>query len=424
MQTQTQPPATSYREVTPFPQQPANRVPDRPPDLSHDPYKTLPPRWSRNDRLSANTITQFSKLWDNSNKYTGNAYDLLDDKIKVFFSICWQVDIQEEQFYAVFPRTLTGRAETFYIQVVERDDSFASAYMAIKNHFDHDVHHQHYYTDWTTTTFARTRTENPEKGLHEVLQILLDKLQLCQRALGKNFEGEDALRTTVINACRGVPELEMALFKPATICEGLFSDLRSAVETHLARQHTTQMVADQYYLDRRYNSNGRIRGQSQGAGGFKGAFRTGEQRVDNGRGFKPRWKKKCFVCQKEGCWSTNHTDKERKAARAQFFSACHFTGGQPTMDFSVHLAEYEGSEHTSQYNQRGWREEDCEDDDNDNVTEAYAEHQFFKEQCLSDQAFLHHLSGDDIYSRDKPSAPASQGAYWPQRSMAWSTVLT
>ena len=80
--------------------------------------------------------------------------------------------------------------------------------------------------------------ENPDKGLHEVLQILLDKLQLCQRALGKNFEGEDALHTTVINACRGVPELEMALFKPAVLCEGLFSDLRSTVKTYLARQHT------------------------------------------------------------------------------------------------------------------------------------------------------------------------------------------
>ncbi|KAF2027215.1 hypothetical protein EK21DRAFT_102750 [Setomelanomma holmii] len=123
-----------------------------PPDLPHDLYKTLPPR---------------------CNKYTGNAYDLLNDEIK---------------FHAVFPCILTGRVETFYIQVVERDDSFARAYMAIKNHFNHNVHHQHYYTDWTTTTFAHTCAENPNKGLHE-------------RALGKNFEGEDALRTTVINAC-------------------------------------------------------------------------------------------------------------------------------------------------------------------------------------------------------------------------------
>jgi hypothetical protein len=145
------------------------------------------------------------------------------------------VDIQEEQFHAVFPRILTGRAETFYIQVIERDDSFTKAYTVIKNYFDYDVYYQHYYTDWTTTSFARTRAENPEKGLYEVLQMLLDKLQLCQRALRKNFEGEDVLRTTVINACRRVLELEIALFKLANIYKGLFSDLRSIVKTHLIR---------------------------------------------------------------------------------------------------------------------------------------------------------------------------------------------
>ncbi|KAF1970758.1 hypothetical protein BU23DRAFT_581893 [Bimuria novae-zelandiae CBS 107.79] len=232
-------------------------VPSRPPELPHDPYKTLSPRCK---------------------KYTGDAYDLLDNKIKIFFSICWQVDIKEEEFYAVFPRILTGRAEMFYIQVVERDDSFASAYMAIKNHFDHDVHHQHYYTDWTTTSFARTRMENPEKGLYE----------LCQRALGKNFKGEDALRTTVINACRGVPELEMALFKPALICEGLFLDLRSAIETHLARGFRGS------------------RGGSRGRGGFSGGFRGGQAGTRGSQRFNSYDSRQC--------WLTNYTDEERKAA--------------------------------------------------------------------------------------------------------------
>lgn len=253
--------------------------------------------------------------------------------------------------------------------------------MAIKNHFDHNVHHQHYYTDWTTTSFARIRMEIPDKDLHEVLQILLDKLQLCQRALGKNFEGEDALRTTVINACRGVPELEMALFKPATIYEGLFADLRSAVETHLARQHTKQMLMgtetteDQYYLDRRYTNNRRGRGQ------LRGQLSMQRSRNDYGeRRYLPRWKKKCFVCQKEGCWSTKHTDQERKAARTQFLLACHFTGVEPPADFAMHLVEYEGTGDTNQYSQDGWRKEDDYENDshydvnNQHFTAADAEY--------------------------------------------------
>ncbi|KAI1557230.1 hypothetical protein PtrEW7m1_012187, partial [Pyrenophora tritici-repentis] len=61
----------------------------------------------------------------------------------------------------------------------------------------------------------------------------------------------------------------------------------------------------------------------------------------------------------------------------EFFSMLYFTGAPPPKDFSVHLAEYEGIEHTSQYNQRGWKEEeDCEDDDNDDGT---GEQQYFEQ---------------------------------------------
>ncbi|KAF1937069.1 hypothetical protein EJ02DRAFT_459019, partial [Clathrospora elynae] len=119
---------------------------------------------------------------------------------------------------------------------------------------------------------------------------------------------------------------------------------------------------NQYYLDRRYNGNRRGRGGyrgNRGNGGNQRSFNNSE------RSFTPRWKKKCFVCQKEGCWSTNHTDEERKAARAQFLSACHFAGAQPPADFSVHLAEYEGS----------WSDNDDNDSEQQHFTAAYVAHQ-------------------------------------------------
>lgn len=40
---------------------------------------------------------------------------------------------------------------------------------------------------------------------------MLDKLQLCQRALGPNYAGDEILRMTVLRACKGVPEFEHAL---------------------------------------------------------------------------------------------------------------------------------------------------------------------------------------------------------------------
>ncbi|KAF1934538.1 hypothetical protein EJ02DRAFT_461106, partial [Clathrospora elynae] len=161
------------------------------------------------------------------------------------------------------------------------------------------------------------------------------------------------------------------------------------------------VTEDQYYLDRRYNGNRRGRGGYRG--GFQGGFQGGGNRGNGGnqrsfnnseRSFTPRWKKKCFVCQKEGCWSTNHTDEERKAARAQFLLACHFAGAQPPADFSVHLAEYKGSEQTNQYTMEGWSNDDDDDSKQQHFTVAYA--------------FIHQISGDNIYSRGTPSTPALQ----------------
>ena len=62
---------------------------------------------------------------------------------------------------------------------------------------------------------------------------MLSKLQLCQRALGPEYAGEYALRTTIITACRGVKEFEMALFKPPILYKELFGDLRSSIENAL-----------------------------------------------------------------------------------------------------------------------------------------------------------------------------------------------
>jgi hypothetical protein len=47
------------------------------------------------------------------------------------------------------------------------------------------------------------KQENPDQTLYQALDHLLDKLQLCQRALGPAYAGEDALRITVIRVTPG-----------------------------------------------------------------------------------------------------------------------------------------------------------------------------------------------------------------------------
>ena len=405
-------------QTTPFPppppQQSWSRAPYAPypvqmqympqPNLpSYDPYSTLPPRPVPNARLDPSISSQFVKTFDRKKKYTGEPYDLLEDKLRMFFNICYHAEIRPEQFHAVFPRILTGRAEAYYLHYINRDDTFAAAYEKIKTHFDTEVNHHYYYTDWTSTTFNKMRQESTEKNMHKVLQTLLDKLQLCQRALGPDYAGEANLRTAVIKACRGVPELEHALFKPAKLCEELFSDMRSSIETHMSRVSTQQMMMDdaedgQYYLDRRYNNSRR------GRGNFRGGSRRDDPREQSRGGrrdVRPRdWKKKCFVCHKEGCWSTKHTDEERRKSRNAYVAHCNFTG-TTIDDFATYLTDYEGHEMNQQLPQDEKSDDDEEYDESDT---------FLVETCqyLTNQAFLHQLTGEDVFRTNNSDVPATQ----------------
>jgi hypothetical protein len=56
---------------------------------------------------------------------------------------------------------------------------FLTVYTKLKNHLDTDVNHSHYYADRRIIFFVKVQREHPDKSLHEVLDIMLDKLQLC-----------------------------------------------------------------------------------------------------------------------------------------------------------------------------------------------------------------------------------------------------
>ena len=59
-----------------------------------DPYKAVPPIKFSNKKLDLKIINVFTKMWDRKKKYTGKLYNLLDDKLKIFYSICYYADIQ------------------------------------------------------------------------------------------------------------------------------------------------------------------------------------------------------------------------------------------------------------------------------------------------------------------------------------------
>jgi hypothetical protein len=156
------------------------------------------------------------------------------------------------------------------------------------------MNYNHYFTNWITITFSQMKFKHPDKTFYEALDLLLDKLQLCQRALGKEFMGEDALRTNVIRACRDVPELKQALFKSARGCKKLFSDFRFFIQIELSKQQLFYLeeAARVNYTDRTYNNNRRNPRFARKTVTFARSPRSNYQNQASSNS----WKKKCFVC--------------------------------------------------------------------------------------------------------------------------------
>lgn len=71
----------------------------------------------------------------------------------------------------------------------------------------------------------KAEKSNIRKTNLEVQQAILNKLQLCQRALGVNYMDNNQLIAAIKREFRRVSELEFELFTFATIFEELFSKL-------------------------------------------------------------------------------------------------------------------------------------------------------------------------------------------------------
>jgi hypothetical protein len=166
---------------------------------------------------------------------------------------------------------------------------------------------------------------------------------------------ETNLAGQLISACQGMRACDNVFLNPAGTFEALASQLRSAVGTYL-RIHpqaqrayvtenpiTTTAANDEddeiYYTDRRYggNDNGRRRGgynnyRGKSRGGYRGSYNRGN--ISNG--------KRCFICDKPGCWSTKHPRDEQRNTLQQFRS--YAKNNNITEDYGAFLLGFEGLE--------------------------------------------------------------------------------
>ncbi|KAM4062035.1 cwf18 domain containing protein [Hirsutella rhossiliensis] len=341
---------TSYRFQNPDLVQPVtNSIPEHlSGPATFGEYMKLPPDNIPNAIVDSDIQQKFMKTWNKDRNYTGEPETITISR--------------------TLSRILDGRAQRFYLDKITWATTFRQAYDIFKQHFDTEVNHVHYHTDWTTITFNSIRAQDASKTPHEVLQILFDKLQLCQRALGREYAGDLQLRTTLMKACH----------------------LRASVETHLALITTSQFPLT--LLDHLIITIHTISTTST------------VDTITTARG-RYGYSDKATTVETTGLKAVVTTIIATKAVGQLNTLRMNGKGQGPTYhSMSLHrcyILDYEGHEMSSF--------DDTEDtwEEHDNSTNDHPE-QWQASQMLCQQAFNHLITGEDVYQTDQTVVPASQ----------------
>jgi hypothetical protein len=291
-------------------------------------------------------LTELMKVYKDDKKYGGEEYDILDVKLQVFFDYCRKIGLGERQFHLAFSTMLKDKASDFYYdKIAGRSYDFRTMVDLMRSHFETEENRQKYLSEWRETTLMSMISKNPDKSKLECLELMLNKLRTAQRGLTIQYQNENSLRDQVLNACRGIEECNLALFKPAPTFEGLCADLRSAIGQTVRTKEVALFFEEakhQYWTDRTYGgtkgrfpSRTNIRGRGKETFRGRGTFRGTSARDPD---------QKCFVCKQTGCWSTHHSDEERKQAYDKYKDQMLTDWEVLTKeDLQSFLAEYEGT---------------------------------------------------------------------------------
>ncbi|KAI1006957.1 hypothetical protein K3495_g1266 [Podosphaera aphanis] len=298
--------------------------------------------------LVSRQVTDLMKIHsDDYKKYSGERYDYLHKKLDIFYDFRGKTGLHRDNYSKALSIMLTGKASQFYYQYISgrNDLSLQQALDLIKRHFETPEVRQFYLNEWRNVTLQSIIDSNPEKPNLECFELMLDKLNKLQPGLSSSYRNEDVLRDQVLVACRGIPECSYSLFKPADSYEGVCADMRNAISTKADEQK------HQFYQSRQFNNNDQGNSElywTDRTYGRKPNFthhRNSHRGNNNTRSLEHQRKKRCYVCNKTGCWSDKHPTSECKSAYERYRQSALITNIDPsTGGFQDFLVEFEGTE--------------------------------------------------------------------------------
>ncbi len=136
-------------------------------------------------------------------------------------------------------------------------------------------------------------TSNKDKSIEECLQLLIKQLRHLQHGLDSELRSEKFIHNKLINACQNVSACQYVCFKFSDSLADLINDLRSSIVIYQKANSIIETLKT-FFIDRRYHKNFSFRINNFSS-------RINQDRRFQNRRFQNRFKRRCFVCQKEEC---------------------------------------------------------------------------------------------------------------------------
>ncbi|KID81309.1 Ribonuclease H-like protein [Metarhizium guizhouense ARSEF 977] len=263
-------------------------------------------RIHNNEDIINKRITDLNKMYTDDEKYSGKLYDFFQSKLMLFKDKCQRISMPEEGLTRALPTMLKGNAMAYYLDNLAGNDlPYVTMVTMIQRRFETDNTTQLYWDELRRTTLQTTMAKNPSKSMMEALEDLIQTIQQTYRGIRGPIVDDREMQNTLLSAVTGVPECGRAIYDGASTFEDLASKIRKSVRIAEDDKKTmTQYHSTAHFVDRQfYNNNSR--------------HNRPKSTVNRNQRSKPI----CYVCRKEGCWSSKHSNKEQQQAKDDWFSS-------------------------------------------------------------------------------------------------------
>ena len=288
-------------------------------------------------------LIMLDKIYKDDDKFGGTG-DNFSFKVTIFLDKCRRVGLPEDAYIQGASIMLSGQAQTYYYANRGNNSTFDQFCSNMQSFFEGPEWQRFNLTKWQTVSLNDIISANPTLSTTECVRKLCTELDTIQRGVDSAYHGTVHLRENIIRACRGHPALAAGLTSPPSDTSGLINNLYTSIVNYEAVHKPTQQSYlnkneedELYFTDRQYRK-GKFKPQGQRYQKFGNTSRVSSQT-------SPR-RKRCFVCGKEGCWSTNHSQQERDDSKKRFGNRFPEYKSRPGYEryLQDYIVNYEGEE--------------------------------------------------------------------------------